>query len=154
MPRINWVSPFKSLKFENFNSIFPFEKSTGNKILATKLKSKICSKSYRPSRQLYTLYPVLTLHPLYVTKICSPGYGIRFFHPWTITLHTGWKVIFCKASYIKNIRCRILHAKLASAIAMALVAHYVTVWLAYRYTMLNPHLYNHRLTSCATRGPY
>ena len=35
-----------------------------------------------------------------------------------------------------------------------LVAHYVTVRLAYRYTMLNPHLYNHRLTSCATRaGP-
>ncbi len=32
-----------------------------------------------------------------------------------------------------------------------LVAHYVTVRLAYRYTMLNPHLYNHRLTSCATR---
>ena len=35
--------------------------------------------------------------------------------------------------------------------AIALVAHYVTVRLAYRYTMLNPHLYNHRLTSCATR---
>ncbi len=33
----------------------------------------------------------------------------------------------------------------------ALVAHYVTVRLAYRYTMPNPHLYNHRLTSCATR---
>ena len=33
----------------------------------------------------------------------------------------------------------------------ALVAHYVTVRLAYRYTMLNPHLYNHRLTSCTTR---
>ncbi len=35
--------------------------------------------------------------------------------------------------------------------AGALVAHYVTVRLAYHYTMLNPHLYNHRLTSCATR---
>ena len=33
----------------------------------------------------------------------------------------------------------------------SLVAHYVTVRLAYRYTILNPHLYNHRLTSCATR---
>ncbi len=35
-------------------------------------------------------------------------------------------------------------------LSLSLVAHYVTVRLAYRYTMLNPHLYNHRLTSCAT----
>ena len=31
----------------------------------------------------------------------SPGYGIRFFHPWILTLHTGWKVVFCKARYIR-----------------------------------------------------
>ena len=35
------------------------------------------------------------------TESCSPGYGIRFFHPWILTLHTGWKVVFWKARYTR-----------------------------------------------------
>ncbi len=32
----------------------------------------------------------------------SPGDGVRFFHPCLFTLHTGWKQVFWKASYIRT----------------------------------------------------
>ncbi len=31
----------------------------------------------------------------------SPEYEMRFFQPWTTIVHTGWKVVFCKARYIR-----------------------------------------------------
>ena len=54
------------------------------------------SRGVHSSRLLVEL-----LHsPKFITTI-SPEYGIRIFHPWTIILHTGWKVVFWKARYIR-----------------------------------------------------
>ena len=57
-------------------------------------------------------------------------------------------------NFVRVQSLRILVEQKIQYFSATLVAHYVTVRLAYCYTMLNPHLYNHRLTSCATRASF